>query len=269
MKRKFACLALCMILTLTACGAPAEPETVYEEPVYEFDTVSAREEFTAGDSVKVMTYSYQFLQMSVPNLAAVSPEERTLVEKSMETFNGKMNSLLKGAVEQGSELADVAREAYEQGYNGYEYSDEATAGGYRCGDIISVWVESYSYLGGAHGNSGTSSYLFDLSLGRFVDPLQIADDPETFRTGAAELLIAEAEADAENLPGYWSDYRDIISHWNEGAVIFDRIGMTAVYSPYEIGPFAMGTVELTLSYDELASLLGEGGLRKLGVSESE
>ena len=125
------------------------------------------------------------------------------------------------------------------------------------------------HLGGAHGNSGTSSYLFDLSLGRFVDPLQIADDPETFRTEAAELRIAEAESDAENLPGYWSDYRDIISRWNEGAVIFDRTGMTVVYSPYEIGPFAMGTVELTLSYDELAPLLGEGGLRKLGVSESE
>ena len=269
MKEKLACLVLCMILALTACGAPAEPETVYEEPVYQFDPVSVENVICAEDGQKLMEYSYQFLRMSVTNADQLSPEDQALAETAVETFNERMERMLEEAEDFGRSCGEGAKEAYGQGLFFYEYSDETTSGGYLCGDIVSVWIESYSYLGGAHGNSGTTGCLFDLSLGRFVDPLQIADDPEAFRTGAAELLIAKAEADAVNLPDYWSDYRDIISCWNDAAVIFDKTGMTVTYSPYELGPFALGTVELTLSYDALAPLLGEGGLRKLGVNESE
>ena len=52
-------------------------------------------------------------------------------------------------------------------------------------------------------------------------------------------------------------------------VLFDGEGMTVVYSPYELGPYAMGTVELKASYEELAQLLGPGGLERLGLAEEE
>lgn len=42
--------------------------------------------------------------------------------------------------------------------------------------------------------------------------------------------------------------------------------MTVVYSPYELGPYAMGSVELFLSYSQLGDLLGEGGLERLGAA---
>ena len=93
----------------------------------------------------------------------------------------------------------------------------------------------------------------------------IADKPEEFRTGAAALLVEKAEALEEYQPGYWSDYADIIARWNEGTVLFDEEGMLAVYSPYLLGPYAMGEVELRLGYDELAELIGPGGLERLGV----
>ena len=43
--------------------------------------------------------------------------------------------------------------------------------------------------------------------------------------------------------------------------------MLVVFSPYELGPYSMGEVELRVTYEELASLVGEEGLRRLGVRE--
>ena len=37
------------------------------------------------------------------------------------------------------------------------------------------------------------------------------------------------------------------------------------YSHYELGPYAIGEVSLRLRYEEIADLLGPGGLDRLGV----
>ena len=85
---------------------------------------------------------------------------------------------------------------------------------------------------------------------------------------AAEALIRHAESLGEEYTeGFWADYRDIISRWNETAVYFDETGMTVIFSAYELGPYAMGPVELTLTYAELADMIGDGGLSHLGIIE--
>ena len=103
-------------------------------------------------------------------------------------------------------------------------------------------------------------------MGQFIDPAQIGDDPETFRVQAAALLVAQAESLGEEYTsGYWDDYAEIISNWNETTVLFDENGMTVIFSAYELGPYAMGPVELQLTYGELAGVIGQGGLEHLGV----
>ena len=88
-----------------------------------------------------------------------------------------------------------------------------------------------------------------------------------FRAKAAELLIAKAEGLGEEYTeGFWPDYADIISGWNEAAVLFDASGMTVIFSVYELGPYAMGPVELFLTYAELAEAIGEDGLAHLGAA---
>ena len=126
------------------------------------------------------------------------------------------------------------------GSAGLPYYDVTVSESVLCGQIVSVRMDNTSYSGGAHPNSYTNSYLFDLATGQFIDPIQVADDPEAFRAGAAELLVEAAEAREEDLPGYWVDYRDIIGRWNEGAALFGPEGMTVVFSTYELGPYAMG-----------------------------
>ena len=42
-----------------------------------------------------------------------------------------------------------------------------------------------------------------------------------------------------------------------------------VYSPYVLGPYALGTVELKVSYQEIEDLLGPGGQERLGIGSTE
>ena len=249
-------------------AAPASPAlgTPAPQPLYQWETMTAQNQFAAEDGTELMYYSYQLLTLSVANLEELRSGEAAEAERNVENFNSKMTALLEKAMEVGRVMQEDAAQLYkESGTAGLPFYDETSASCCRTGDLLSVRVSGGSYAGGAHPSRCDSGYLFDLRSGQFIDPTQIADKPEEFRTGAAALLLEKAEALEEYQPGYWSDYADIIARWNEGTVLFDEEGMLAVYSPYLLGPYAMGEVELRLGYDELAELIGPGGLERLGV----
>ena len=243
----------------TAAPASPAPGTPAPQPLYQWETMTAQNKFAAEDGTELMYYSYQLLTLSVANLEELRSGEAAEAERNVENFNSKMTALLEKAMEVGRVMQEDAAQLYkESGTAGLPFYDETSASCCRTGDLLSVRVSGCSYAGGAHPSRCDSGYLF-------IDPTQIADKPEEFRTGAAALLVEKAEALEEYQPGYWSDYADIIARWNEGTVLFDEEGMLAVYSPYLLGPYAMGEVELRLGYDELAELIGPGGLERLGV----
>lgn len=275
-KRLTILLTICLVIVVGCGGNAIANNTIdmqspmravsYEEPAYQLNMATQSELFAAEDGTLLLDYSYQLLNLAVPNLDALSPEEKGVAERNVENFNSQMAQRMAAAKELNQETVVDAQRAYDQGNSGGEYTDDTTASGVILGQIISVRLDNYNYYGGAHPNRYTLGFTFDLSAGRFIDPAQLADDPETFRTGAAELLVEKADSMGEEYTsGYWADYRDIIAHWNEGTVLFDEMGMTVVYSPYEIGPYAMGELELTISYAELDELMGPGGMEKLGV----
>lgn len=270
----FMWLLLCGCAGMTAVG-PHPPEAAERPPVAEDERYEEPEyevvPFTSGNLVRsedeaqitLANYSYQTLLLALHNQDKVSPEDEEAAERNIEAFNARMRSIHKDLAAQGETIAASALDAYNEFESlSSEYEDSADMEAVFCGDIISVRLHRSSYTGGAHPNRYTASYLFDLASGQFIDPTQIADDPEAFRTGGAELLLKKAESHAEK-NAFWEDYPDVIARWNEGAVQFSEEGMTVTYSPYEMGPYSIGEVEFSLSWDELSPLLGESGLARL------
>ncbi len=257
-------LLLCLLGTVLGLGSAAIPEetaiqTEAEEPVYCLDKITTQNVFAAEDGSELARYSYQLLTLSVSNLETLSEAD----QRNIDNFNAKMTGLMDSAVESGMAMGEDALALY--GNAQLDYYDETTASGYFSGQYISVRINYSSYTGGAHPNRYVYSCLFDLRTGQFMDPLQIADDPEGFRSKTAEVLTVKAEA----LPQselYWSDYAETLSRWNEGTVLFDADGMLVVYSPYELGPYSMGEVELRVGYEELAELAGPASLERLGLA---
>lgn len=280
-------LAVCALL-LTACSGSAasdltslsgqpEPRAVdygeiipenpeYETPVYELTPVVYGSQFQSEDGAQTVLghYNYQIILLSLSNPDSVSPADAKAAARNSEAFNTKMRTISADLVEQGNAMAADAEEIYQEfGSLTAEYEDDVDGGADFCGDIVSVYFHRSSYTGGAHPNRYSSSYLFDLAAGQFIDPIQLAEDPEAFRAGAAGLLLEQAETHGER-ESFWEDYAAVIDRWNESTVRFNENGMQVTYSPYEIGPYSIGEVEFSLSWEELAPLIGESGLARLG-----
>ena len=282
MRRWKAILAACLLCAAAACGGSRNNMVVQDtvkntlrvvpevQPRYLVTPIVEEKTSTAEDGTVLAECSYQLLTMTVENLSELSEEGAERAEQVARNFNERMDKRMEDALAYGRELEQMAEKAWEEGFLFLAYGDKTTAEAVLQGQIYSIRVENSSYSGGAHPNSYTDGELFDLEMGQYIDPAQVADDPVAFQLGGTELLLAKAdEQDAEIRSGYYPEYADVISHWYDGTVLFDAEGMTVVYSPYELGPYAMGTVELKASYEELAQLLGPGGLERLGLAEEE
>ena len=125
-------------------------------------------------------------------------------------------------------------------------------------EVLSFRQMYSDYTCGAHGNYGYKGVTFDvvsgvqLSLG---DLLQEDVEFEAFCEQAAEICIREAgETYAE---GLYVDYETIIreSIGTSAGWYLDAAGLTVIFNPYEIGPYAMGPAFITLPYAELAEVL--------------
>ncbi len=246
------------------------PAAVVAQPEYRLNPKEDSVNHIAEDETLLFSGSYQWLELEVVNLDQLSPQGQEQARRSCEVFKTRMAEMRAAAMSQNAEIAVDAEMAVEQGYQGPEFTDETTMDGVFLGQIISVQIDNYNYYGGAHPNRYTGSLTFDLAAGQFIDPIQIADDPEKFRSGAAALLVEKADSMGEEyIHAYWEDYRDIIARWNEGTVLFGDKGMTVHYSPYEIGPYAVGDLDFVVSYGVLEELIGAGGMDKLGLPANE
>ena len=269
--RQTVSLLLAGMLLLAACSASGagtiETAAVYEAPVYRFSDLTAQESFQSEEGVQLAYYDYKLFTLTVDNLDSLSPEDQTAAERNLESFNDRARKVLEEAVDYGRELPEIAEALDGPALSSTVLCDETTAQGYMGGEIISVRTDTWGYTGGAHGYSYTTGYTFDLSTGQVIDPVQLADDPAVFQEAAGDALIAAADSlSREQRDLYWDNYRDIIREWNNGAVYFSQVGMTVIFSAYELGPYVLGPVELTLGWEALAELMGPGGVERLGMA---
>lgn len=231
----------------------------YEEPDYRFEEMAVEYSYDSGAA----SYSCRLLLLTVENPEELSPADALASERNIQNFNNRVRGMMEVYTGRAAQLMDELSDS-----GGGPYYDETSASCTITGQIVSVRLDNGSFTGGAHPNRYTESVLFDLGAGQFTDPVQLADDPASFLAGTAELLLEKAEAHPD-YDSFWQSYTDLIERWNEGAVLFDSQGMAVIYSPYAIAPYALGEVELRLDWEELAQLLGPGGLEKLGVEVNE
>lgn len=124
---------------------------------------------------------------------------------------------------------------------------------------LEVDIGGYEHYGGAHGYPTRERYIFDLQDG---SPITFADicgiSEGEFRKLAAEYTVKDYQ---EGNSGYFStdeeslyetvyDYAgfDCLMHMNSKGVVIE-------YSPYFLGPYASGYIEVTIPYRDLGLYL--------------
>ena len=119
-------------------------------------------------------------------------------------------------------------------------------------NLRSYIIEYYSYRGGAHGVNTLTALVFDKKSGEQLQEKDIFVD--NYSLSLSSLLQKHLpEAFDGNEEEYDSLFiTDIVSNGN-----FEpgKTGITWYYQPYEIGPYSLGVIPVSVPWNELKPLL--------------
>ena len=116
-------------------------------------------------------------------------------------------------------------------------------------NLQSYCMSSTDYTGGAHGMYGESYTVFDMKTGEVVKEQDLfIDDYEE----DLAVLIGESLYDDLDEETWDAIYEEPAPNGN---FFVDETGVTWVYNPYEIAPYAMGAIPVTVTWDNLKPYL--------------
>jgi len=113
---------------------------------------------------------------------------------------------------------------------------------------LMAWIWEYS--GGAHGMFWNASFVWDLEAGTFVDPVTMVGDSVAFERLAG--LARDSVLALGGMDSAWVDRGTQPVPLNYMALLPapDSLGgiggFRVIFSPYQVGPYVMGSVDLNL-----------------------
>ena len=119
------------------------------------------------------------------------------------------------------------------------------------GSVISVFMEFYSYEGGAHGMPGRANYLFDKTTGKETTLASLISISEEELNQKVRGLFQEQVKG--NTEGFFEDAEETLNNKTDfiDNYYFSEDGVGFYATPYEIAPYAAGYTEVTVPFEEL------------------
>ena len=168
-----------------------------------------------------------------------------------------MEEILGNVEETATRYEDNLKDEYFNEYEGSEgesgvRSWEDHVNGYfsgRYGHFVSYMVEFYGFRGGAHGSNTMTPVVFDRKTGEIVPEEEFFADG--YRDPVAALIQAHLpealEGDAEALAAVFEP--DLLAP--NGLYELTKDGVTWYYQPYDIAPYYLGVISITVPWKEL------------------
>lgn len=124
--------------------------------------------------------------------------------------------------------------------------------------LLSMILFYTSYTGGAHGMYGNQAKSYDLELQQTITPevlLDLSRSEEILGLIRDKILAMDKQQDTDSDYPLYGDLVNLDEVTITDNLYLSNEGVTLIYNVYEIGPYAMGEVFVTLSYDELRPYL--------------
>lgn len=115
--------------------------------------------------------------------------------------------------------------------------------------VLSYQISQYEYTGGAHGIYLYTGQTYEVATGTLLQPDDILADRMGFETEAAVYIAKELNAVYGDQ--LFEDYETTVTEGlkgNDWNWCLDATGIRVMFTPYEIGPYAMGAPEVLLPY---------------------
>lgn len=118
-------------------------------------------------------------------------------------------------------------------------------------NIISYKAIKYTYTGGAHGMTVETGLNFDLRTGALLKESDIfSDGYESIVSGLLTKHLPEAFENPEDANMLFQ--KEISPNGN---FTVSEKGLTYIFNQYEIGPYALGIIEITIPWDEIDNII--------------
>ena len=296
MKKLFASLlTLSLLLSLTACGGngdptgpdapkPSQPET--PELTFAVGTPLTHEStYTADDGTVLLHTNYELPQLELRTADGALYEPGAAATQSAavavrDAFNAEMERCYAAVLSNESELAQEARDHYGSDSMSFEYiyyEDELLGEVvYQTDGLISVLANAYAFYGGAHPNTSTLAWSFDLTTGEFLTLDGLDAQPSTDSALGESLTHTLAMAvleqiDAQGLSEYYfEDYASYIFDLAANASFyFNDKGMTITFDPAVIAPYAASAQKFEIPYSRFYNALDSHTQSLLNVPQDE
>ena len=199
----------------------------------------------ADDGTLLVEGRFQVVEVSGEGYEAVAETVREWTIKQEEAFEESVD------LNEGYALDEVGVSPSFYGYTSTVELNPTRADA----SVISLEGFYYDYSGGSHGNYFFSGATFDSQRGQQLTFWDLTEDKEAFAKKTLDTALEQITEEYGD--GLFEGYEAIIREiWeSEPDWYLDGAGLTIVFSPYEIGPYALGTVYARLTYQELGTLL--------------
>ena len=289
-------LALSLALSLGACAVKVDPSEPDEPAKDELRIVFTKEhltkevEYKADDGTVLLIEKYDLPQLEVrtsadevytppvSNAAGDVPQEYAAAL----AFNAEMQHAADALDASAQEALAMAREHYagldeEQCAYWTNYAEELIVDDIcQFSGLVSVWGGGYSNYGGAHGWESIRAWSFDLTTGEFLTLDGLDAQPSTDSALGESLTHTLAMAvleqiDAQGLSEYYfEDYASYIFDLAANASFyFNDKGMTIVFDPAVIAPYAASAQKFEIPYSHFYNALDSHTQSLLNVPQDE
>ena len=289
-------LALSLALSLGACAVkvdPSEPDEPAKDElciVFTEEHLTKEVEYKADDGTVLLIEKYDLPQLEVrtsANEVYTPPVSNTAVDVPQEyaaalAFNAEMQHATDALDASAQEALAMAREHYagldeEQRAYWANYAEELIVDDIcQFSGLVSVWGGGYSNYGGAHPNTSTLTWSFDLTTGEFLtlDALNAQSSTDSalgktlVDTLASEIVnrIYEEGLDDYLYDDFYSYVYDLSSNAH---FYFSGSGMTVNFDAYVLGPYASGPQTFEIPYSRFYNALDAHTQSLLDVPQDE
>lgn len=134
-------------------------------------------------------------------------------------------------------------------FHSYEF-DTSYKMTYNSGCITSLYLEQYSFMGGAHGSTVRTSDTWDFNTGM---PLLLEDlymNVPDYEENIRQWIIYQISQILESAPStYFDDYEQrVFDSFKPKNYYLNQNGLVIYFQQYDIAPYASGLPEFTFPY---------------------
>lgn len=126
--------------------------------------------------------------------------------------------------------------------------------------LIGFVSSGYEYTGGAHGLYGSVNYTYDLQSEKLIslEDLFVMNFESILETAINEQLRSDLNLLPDALLSDEGFFVEVVTATPN--FMLSETGITFHYNIYEIAPYAAGSIDITVPYDEILAIIPDGGV---------